>query len=154
MTELSITRNALGQLVYRDAAGIEHAGILPVHAFPLSAPHAGIALITTDGHELLWLDTLEGVPQQARALLETELARREFMPKITRIVSVASFATPSAWQIETDRGLHILLLKSEDDIRRLPERGLLIADSHGLHYRIPDTTALDRASRKLLDRFL
>jgi hypothetical protein len=44
------------------------------------------------------------------------------MPVITRIVSVASFATPSTWQVETDRGTATLVLKGEEDIRRLTRR--------------------------------
>jgi len=46
------------------------------------------------------------------------------------------------------------VLKGEEDIRRLRGNGLLITDNHGLTYRVIDMRALDRQSRKLLDRFL
>jgi hypothetical protein len=46
------------------------------------------------------------------------------------------------------------VLKGEEDIRRLRDGGLIITDSHGVTYRVHDIRALDRASRKLLDRFL
>ena len=39
-------------------------------------------------------------------------------------------------------------------IRGLGAQTLLIADSHGVHYLVPDLLALDRHSRRLLDRFL
>jgi hypothetical protein len=32
--------------------------------------------------------------------------------------------------------------------------GLLIADAHGVHFLIRDIQALDKISRKILDRFL
>jgi uncharacterized ferredoxin-like protein len=46
------------------------------------------------------------------------------------------------------------VLKGEEDIRRIAHATLLIADSHGVQFLIRDTDALDKASRKLLDRFL
>jgi hypothetical protein len=76
------------------------------------------------------------------------------MPEITRIVGVASFATPSTWQVETDRGAASFVLKGEEDIRRLTSPALLIADSHGIHFLIRDRYALDQQSRRILDRFL
>jgi hypothetical protein len=76
------------------------------------------------------------------------------MPSIQRICRVSSFATPSTWLVETDRGETSFVLRGEEDIRRLMGSTLLIADSHGIQFLIRDLHALDRASRKLLDRFL
>ena len=79
---------------------------------------------------------------------------REFMPVISRIVSVSSFATPSTWRVKTNHGDTSLVLKGEEDIRRLVSPALLIADSNGIYYLIRDRHALDQNSRKILDRFL
>jgi len=47
------------------------------------------------------------------------------------------------------------VLKAEEDIRRLGGRTrLLIAAGDGMQFRVPDTTVLDRPSRRLLERFL
>ncbi len=54
----------------------------------------------------------------------------------------------------TSRGATELILKGEEDIRRLSQTRLMIADAHGIHYLVRDTAALDHHSRKLLDRFL
>jgi hypothetical protein len=94
------------------------------------------------------------VPAAQRAVIEAELAGREFMPEIRRIVAVSTFATPSVWTVETERGTTSLVLRGEEDIRRLAGATLLISDSHGIHYLIRDLQSLDKASRKLLDRFL
>jgi len=57
--------------------------------------------------------------------------------------------------VETDRGPTTLVLKVEEDIRRLPERGrLLITSGHGIVFSVRDMAALDRPSRKLMERFL
>ena len=76
------------------------------------------------------------------------------MPEITRLNSVASYATPSTWEVDTDRGLFRFVLKGEEDIRRLSGGALLVVDSHGVQFLIRDLFALDRHSKKLLDRFL
>ena len=46
------------------------------------------------------------------------------------------------------------VLKTEEDIRRLGRTGLLIAGGAGVQFSVRDMTALDRATRKLLERFL
>jgi hypothetical protein len=152
-----LRHDALGQLVYVGDDGIAHTGVTPVRAFPLTAATDGIALLSATGKELQWIDSLDALPAALRALIVDELARREFMPVIQRIIRVSSFITPCTWQVATDRGATTLLLKSEDDIRRLkhPVPGaLLISDSHGIHFLIRDRSQLDAQSQKILKRFL
>ncbi len=150
----TLTRNAFGRLVLHAQEGTTHEGVVPVRAFPISSPEQGIALVDADGHELAWIAQLADVSPQIRAMIEEELANRDFMPEIRRIRQVSSFYTPSTWSVETDRGPTTFVLKGEDDIRRLASPMLLITDSHGIHFLIRDQHALDGASRKILDRFL
>ena len=149
-----LSRNTFGRLVFTDEAGIAHEGIVPVRSFPISNPHQGIALVDSHGHELAWVEHLTDLPEEHRTLIESELASREFIPEIKRLIKVSSFITPSTWQVETDRGETTFILKGEEDIRRLSTTSLLIADSHGIHFLIRDRLILDRQSRKLLDHFL
>lgn len=150
-----MVRNAHGRLVLVLADGSRHEGVTPVRAFPIAAPAEGLSFIGQNGHELLWLDHLDQLPADARQLVEEELQVREFVPTIEKIVAVSSFSTPSTWDVETDRGPARLVLKAEEDIRRLGGRTrLLIAGGDGVQFRIADTTALDRQSRRILERFL
>ncbi|MFT4242996.1 MAG: DUF1854 domain-containing protein [Acidovorax sp.] len=152
---MNITRNAHGRLVLTLPDGTAHEGVTPVRAFPIAAPAEGLSLVGADGHELLWIDRIDTLAAPQRQLIDEELAVREFVPTIQKISAVSSFSTPSTWTVETDRGPASLVLKAEEDIRRLGGRTrLLIAGSDGLQFRIPDTTALDRHSRRLLERFL
>lgn len=153
-TPFQLHRDAYGRLVLIDENGERHEGVVPVRAFPIAAPDDGIALVNSEGHEAGWADRLSDLPAAERALIEEELASREFMPTIEAILAVSSFACPSTWQVRTDRGPAEVLLKGEEDIRRLPQGRLLIADSHGIQFLIRDPAALDRHSRRLLDRFL
>jgi len=152
--DFQLTRNPFGKLVFTGSDGEVHEGVIPVHAFPVSAPQEGISLVTGDGHELVWIERLTDLPDTICALIQDELASREFIPEIHHIRHVSSFATPSSWQVETDRGDTTFILKGEDDIRRLSHTTLLVADSNGIHFLIRDIQSLDSHSRKLLDRFL
>ncbi len=108
----------------------------------------------SEGREWPWIADPAALPETARALLAEELARREFAPVIERLLDVSTFSTPSTWSVRTDRGDAQLVLKGEEDIRRLAGTALLITDSHGVGYRIADARALDKRSRRLLERFL
>ena len=149
-----LRRNSFGRLVFIDAEGVGHEGVIPVRAFPIGAPGQGIALISAEGHELAWIEHLSDVLADNREIIEAELAAREFMPVINRIAGVSGFATPCVWEVETNRGETSFTLKGEEDIRRLPNSALLIADSHGIQFLIRDLKGLDKHSRKILDRFL
>ena len=94
------------------------------------------------------------LPGPLQETLIEALTQREFMPEITRLVSVSSYATPSTWVVETDRGTTELVLKGEEDIRRLNANTLIISDAHGVQYLIRHLAALDRMTRKQLDRFM
>lgn len=154
MNNFSLIRNSSGRLVLVSSTGETHEGVVPVRAFPLSSPDEGVSLTGSDGHEQVWINTLAELPETTRGLILEELASREFTPNISRIRHVSSYATPSTWQVETDRGAAELLLKGEDHIRRLSHTALLVTDAHGVSFLLPDIETLDAHSRKLLDRFL
>jgi hypothetical protein len=149
----TLERDALGQLVFIDAVGTHHVGVYPIRAYPITAPGAGVSIMDQSGKELCWFDGITAIPEGELALIEEELATREFMPVIEKITKVSTFATPSIWDIETDRGPTRIRLKGEEDIRRIAGNTLLIADSNGLQFLIKDSTQLDKVSKKLLDRF-
>lgn len=152
--DFQLRRQPSGRLQFTDAQGELHEGVVPVRAFPLAAPDEGISLVSTEGNELVWIERLQALQAGLRSLLQDELALRDFVPEITQLKSVSSFGTPSLWTVETDRGATTFVLKGEEDIRRLAGSALLIAASDGVQYGIADMTALDRASRRLLERFL
>ena len=154
MKKPSLIRDSLGRLVFIDNAGTQHVDVHAVRAFPITAPNAGISLMDSAGKELFWFTSLAAIPEEDRALLLEELAAREFMPVIEQISSVSSYATPSIWVVQTDRGETRLRLNGEENIRRVAGNSLLISDANGVQYLIRDSSQLNKQSRKLLDRFL
>lgn len=148
-----LSRNTFGKLVLTTPDGQAHVGVMPVRAFPIQSPEQGIALVDVDGHEVAWVEALTDVPQPSQQLMREALEAREFIPEIQAILEVSSFSTPCVWHVRTDRGDTRFVLRGDEDIRRLNGNTLLITDSHGIHFLIRDSAALNRESRKLLDRF-
>ena len=143
-----------GRWFFVSAQGQHHDHVMAVRSFPVAAPDEGIALVDGDGKELLWIPNLNMLADAVRARVLKAINQREFMPQILKLYGVSGFLTPSTWDIETDRGRTSLLLKGEEDIRRLSASVLLVTDGHGVQFLIRDLPQMDRYSRKLLDRFL
>ena len=154
MSDFLLTRNQAGRLLLTLTDGRVYEGVVPVRAFPLQAPEQCVAFMSLEGKEVAWVDELSALPQDTRELIKQEIASREMMPVIERIVSVSTLSPPSTWEVVTDRGATQLILKGEEDIRRLTGSTLIITDSHGLRFMLPDMQALDKNSRRIIDRFL
>ncbi len=152
-TQFQLTRNNFGHLILT-VDGETHENVEPVRAFPIQTPSEGIGMVCHDGREVAWIENLSDLSPEVRALVEEELQTHEFMPEVSKIAGVTSFATPCTWSVDTDRGPTEFVLRGEEDIRRIGRNMLLIADSHGIHFLIRDLAGMDRHSRKILDRFL
>ena len=153
-TNFQLRRDSFGKLVITLENGEEHVGVIPVRAFPIQAPTRGISLVRDGGKEVAWIDDLTEMPEQVRNLVQEEIEGREFIPEILHIKDVSSFATPCTWYVKTDRGDTEFVLKVDEDIRRIGEASLLIADNHGINFLVRDMFHIDKHSRRILDRFL
>lgn len=128
--------------------------VVPLRLFPLSEPQRWIALLTPEGREVALLDSLEGLPAEARKLVAEELSRREFVPIIQQITWVSGNSEPCSWKVRTDRGDTEFVLKNDDDIRRLGPHSVLVVDSHGIRYLIPDREKLDSFSQRIVEWYV
>jgi len=144
-TTFQLRRDPFGKLVITLENGEEWVGVTPVRAFPIQAPTKGISLVR---------DGLAEMPDAIRTLIREEIEGREFIPEILAIKNVSSFATPCTWYVRTDRGDTEFVLKVDEDIRRIGEGSLLVADNHGINFLVRDMFKIDKHSRKILDRFL
>jgi hypothetical protein len=148
-------RDPWGQLVLTFADGRQFKAVEPARAFPISHANQFISICDAEGHEILLIEKLSELPADVLAILNEELARREFMPVVLQIQKVLADTDPSEWHIKTDRGPTTFLMNdSDDDVRRLGPFRAILVDTHGIHYLIPDTRNLDAASRRTLDRYL
>jgi PAS domain-containing protein len=154
MNPFDLERDAFGRWVLVMPDGTRHSPVTALRAYPVSAPNEGVALMDADGREIFWIDALAQLTEPLRAQVLQALNEREFLPEILQLTEVSSYATPSTWSVQTDRGATQFLLKGEEDIRRLTGTVLLINDANGVQFMIRDLAAMDKHSRKLLDRFL
>ena len=149
-----LSQDAWGQLVFNDADGHRHEDVLPVRAFPITEPTRYVSICDSRGNELAFCDDLTKLPPETRQLIEADLARRDFVPEIQRIVRVTTSLSPTEWTVETDRGTTTFVVEREDHVRRIGRDQATVTDSHGMRYLIRDLRRLDPSSRRLLERFL
>jgi uncharacterized protein DUF1854 len=151
--QFELHRDAAGRLVLTDQRGKVHIGVEPVQSFPISEPQRWVSLIDAGGRELVSIGDLAEVPPPIRDLILQELADREFLPRIERLVRVLWNKDPHVWEVITDRG-PVQFLHREDDIRRLGPHRAILLDMHGVRYYIPDSRQLDAKSRRILSQYL
>ena len=145
-SDFGLSIDAWGRLVLSDADGRRHVGVEPVRAFPLTVAGRWIALVDEKGRELVMVEDLARLDPDVRNLLERELASREFVPILGKVVRIIGDSTPCEWEAETDRGETRFTLDSVDQVRRLGPSRVLINDARGLRYQILDPAALDPAA--------
>ena len=114
----------------------------------------GVALVSGSGWELFWIENLDALPAGIASLIEEDLALRDFMPRILRLVAVSTFAHAKQLAGRDRPWGDLVRAQGGEDIRRVDASRLVITDRHGIQYQIEDQQALDAISRKLLDRFL
>jgi hypothetical protein len=154
LAALTFDKDQWGRLTLKLDSGRVYAGVEPVRCFPLTDPKRVIALLDAEGHEILTLPDLNSLNPEARQFLEAELASRDFVPVIQRVISTSNPHPPCRWTVVTDRGQTGFQLESEDDIRRLGPDRILIADSNGIRYLIADLQQLDAASKRIVQRLV
>ena len=143
-------KDSWGRLVLKQGDGQTFVGVEPVRCFPLTDPDKEIALLDPEGKEILTLPDLTLLNPSARQMLEAELAARDFVPVIKRVLSTTNPNPPCQWSVETDRGKTRFQLESEDDVRKLGPTRVMIADSNGIRYTIPDISQLDAHSFRIV----
>jgi uncharacterized protein DUF1854 len=149
----TLERNAAGRLVLTRAKGDAYVGVEPVRTFPISDPDRLISLVDSHARELLCIGDLAELPAETANLVRQELADRDFLPRIERIVRVKHHKEPHEWEVITDRG-PVEFLFRDDDIRRLSPTRAILVDMHGVRFYVPDSRQLDAKSRRILSQYL
>ncbi|MCA9202268.1 MAG: DUF1854 domain-containing protein [Planctomycetales bacterium] len=150
---IQLERDHWGRLVFEDQSG-RHENVSVQAIFPLSDPDHWIAITNAAGRELALFEDPGSLAPAARQMLRDELRRRTFVPEILRIVRFSGHTTPCEWQIETDRGPTRIVLKSDDDVRRLSGDRILIHDAQRNRYLIPNLAALDAKTRRIVEWYV
>lgn len=150
----AISLDAWGHVQLVDAEGVTYSNINIIPMFPLTAPERGISILDQEFEELLCIDSLSDLSEQASGLLKQELKLREFIPVIQRVISVSGKTEPCEWLVETNHGITRFVLNSEEDVHRVSNQAVNILDANGMRFRVEDLSALDRRSRAFIEWYV
>ena len=136
-------------LFVRDGVRCDRVGMY--RAFPLSDPDRYIGFLDDQGRDLGMVVDLDGLDGSSRKVLEEELEKRYFLPRILRIRRVWEERGRTHWEVNTDRGRRRLGLQDRrEGLMDLGSGRWLVVDADGNRFEIPEMERLDRRSRTLL----
>lgn len=148
-----ILSHSTTSLVLTDDQGVRHENVRPVRLFPLTDPQHWISLVGDHGRELACIEDPATLSEEQRSVLNASLARRDFVPVIRRIGNITRAPEGHDWHVETDRGPTVFRIETDESIQSLGGGRLVIIDKLGTRYLVPDIQALDRDSRRRLERY-
>ena len=135
--------------------------IVPVRAFPISAPDTFIAIRQPDtqldgqGAEIGMIESLSDFPAEISALIRDELGRRYFTPCIHKIHSLREKAGHSYWDVTTTAGrVEFIMNNPTSNIRTLEDGRVFMYDIDGNCFTIDDPKKLDKHSYKKIEIYL
>ena len=149
-----LSRDEWSHLKLTDSAGREYCDVSVVPLFPISASKQWVSIVSAEGEEIACLDSIQGLSGGNILLLEEELALREFIPIIERIVSVSGITEPCEWFVETNHGSTNFVLNTEEDVRRTSAKAVTLTDANGIRYRVEDMKKLDKRSRAFVEWYV
>ncbi len=159
--------------LWGEVGGRHYPELQAFMTYPLSDPAEWISLIAvedadSDGRrsdggqsdrvEIGVLPDLDGLDDASRAAVHIALRLRYFMPRVLQILAVHDEDPGQSgavqWELLTDRGpMRLRMVSLFDGIQQLDTGRLIFSDRDGNRADIPDVSALDPASRKLLERY-
>jgi len=124
-------------------------------AFPFSDPDRYIGLRDGDDKDIGILTTLHGLDKDSRAIIEEELEKRYFTPRIERVLTVKEEFGVVTWEVETDRGPRRFLVRNlRDSTFPLGANRLMMTDTDGNRYEFPDVSAMGTKAMTVLSKVL
>jgi len=105
--------------------------------------------------ELILIKSLETIDGTNKKIIEEEIERCYFFPKITKINDVSIHLGDYYWDVVTDKGGKKFLLSSPSvNMRWVSTQRIILCDSDGIKYDLCDMEDMDQASRDLLQRII
>lgn len=124
-------------------------------AFPLSNSETYIGLRDAKDKDIGMLVDLTGMDKDSAKIVEEELARRYFIPKITKVNKVKKEFDTVNWDVETDKGPRVFTLQHlKESVLEVSPGRILVTDRNGTRYEIPDLAKTDEKTISLISRVL
>ncbi len=135
--------------------------VVAVRSFPITDPDAFISVREPDskarehGSEIGLIENINIFDEETVKLINEELDRRYFTPKIKKIINIKDKNGGVYWDVDTDAGKFSFVVRnSGSNIRTLEDDRVLIFDIDGNCFEIPDPEKLDKSSYKKIEIYL
>ena len=136
------------QVVIRFADGGDEVPVRLVWARPIYGRGREVCLLDANKHEILTLPGTECLDAESRRIAEDELAKRYFIPRITRVMHTEAHFGNRYWHVDTDVGERRFTMKEPArNAVWVTDDHLVVRDTLGNRYEVKPFSALDAASR-------
>ena len=133
----------------------DHATYLdlrPARVFPVSEAAQLVSFLGIEDREALLLRSTCGLDAESHEVLEEEMTRAFFVPRITHIYEIEDAHGAARWEVETDRGYRLFDIRDREDVKVIEGRRVLLQDADGNRYEVVDVNDLDERSYRLIDQ--
>ncbi|MBM3496223.1 MAG: DUF1854 domain-containing protein [Armatimonadetes bacterium] len=124
-------------------------------AAPMSRPNRYLCLLDGKGSEIAMIEDPDSLPRLSREAVRRELRNRYLTASVQCVIECKQEFGTTYWCVETDRGVREFVTQSlQENAQWLSDTHLVLVDVDGNRFDVPDVTALDARSRKLLHAIL
>lgn len=122
-------------------------------AFPMSKTDAYFSVQNAEGEEVGILRSLDDLDNEARKLIEAELDRRYFTPKILQIKSLKQEGGMWTFEVATSRGPCTFFVRNwRDSSHEMSPGRFVIQSVDGQRFEVENYEALDTRSQVLIEQ--
>lgn len=145
----------LGLKLENNGENTEYPRVFLHRMFPFEEPWAHISVLTPDSEEVGMIGQIDDFAGDEASLLREELERKYLMPKITAIHTLKERFGFSSWKVDSSIGpLEFTLRDTYRSLHNVGDGRMVITDSDGNRYEIPDVKELDKKSYKKIELYL
>ncbi len=148
---VKIARNSFEELTVELSDGTTYTNVEAIRSFPLTDSNKYISLLDSEEKEIGIIQDIRQLPRESERILRSELQKRYFMPKITKIHELDGEFGVTRWVVETNRGPVTFGMRTRYDVVSLENGRVLIKDADGNRYEIENYHRLDPDSIALLE---
>lgn len=134
--------------------------VVLVRAFPITNPDEFISVREpgrngSSGDEIGMIEKIALFDAETVAVLSEELDRRYFIPEITKIYSMKEKYGYHYTEAQTSAGrMQFVMNNPSNNIRTLEDGRVLITDTDGNCFCLPDPAKLDKQSYRIIEIYL
>lgn len=148
---VKIARNSFEELIVELPDGTTYTNVEAIRSFPLTDSNKYISLLDGEEKEIGIIQDIKQLPRESERVLRSELQKRYFMPKITKIHKLEGEFGVTQWVVDTNRGPVTFGMRTRYDVVSLENGRVLIKDADGNRYEIENYHHLDPESIALLE---